>query len=89
VIAFALIALVLRESTVAVEERRRLRQQGGGFDLVGFVLVATFLGALEIALDDDWFASSFIVKVAVVCALAFVLMIPWEITRRNPLLMCG
>jgi hypothetical protein len=51
-------------------------------------LVATFLGALEIVLDralnDDWFASSFIVEVAVVCALAFVLMIPWEATRRNP-----
>jgi DHA2 family multidrug resistance protein len=88
VIALALIALILRESEAAVEERRRLRQQGGGFDLVGFVLVATFLGTLEIvldrALDDDWFASSFIVKVAAVCALAFVLMIPWEATRRNP-----
>ena len=35
------------------------------FDLVGFVLVATFLGALEIMLDrgleDDWFGSTFIV----------------------------
>jgi MFS transporter, DHA2 family, multidrug resistance protein len=52
------------------------------------VLVATFLGALEIMLDrgleDDWFASSFIVAVALVCALAFVFMIPWEISRRNP-----
>jgi hypothetical protein len=51
-------------------------------------LVATFLGALEIVLDralnDDRFASSFIVEVAVVCALASVLMIPWEATRRNP-----
>src|SRR5580693_4951296 len=51
-------------------------------------LVATFLGALEIVLDralnDDRFASSFIVEVAVVCTLASVLMIPWEATRRNP-----
>ena len=65
-------------------------RQRGGFDLVGFVLVATFLGALEIMLDrgleDDWFASSFIVDVAVVCALAFVLMIPWEMSRRNPMI---
>ncbi len=87
-IAFAAIALVLRESAAAAEERKRLRQQGGGFDLVGFVLVATFLGTLEVvldrALDDDWFASSFIVEFAVVCGLAFVLMIPWELTRRNP-----
>jgi DHA2 family multidrug resistance protein len=89
-LAFALIALILRESRAAVEERRRLQQQSGGFDLVGFVLVATFLGALEVMLDrgleDDWFGSAFIVKVAVVCALAFVLMIPWEISRRNPMI---
>ena len=56
--------------------------------LVGFVLVATFLGSPEIVLDrgleDDWFGSSFITTVAIVCALAFVLMIPWEMTRRNP-----
>jgi hypothetical protein len=28
-------------------------------------------------------------RVAVVCALAFVLMIPWEISRRNPGRRCG
>ena len=63
-------------------------RQGIRFDLVGFVLAATFLGALEIALDrgleDDWFGSTFIVAVTAVCAVAFVLIIPWEISRRNP-----
>jgi MFS transporter, DHA2 family, multidrug resistance protein len=89
VVAFALIALILRESAAAVEERTRFRQQAGGFDVVGLVLVSTFLGALEIVLDrgleDDWFASSFITAVAIVCALAFVLMIPWEVSCRNPM----
>ena len=89
-LAFALIALVLRKNEAAVAERRRLRQQGSGFDLVGLVLVSTFLGALEIVLDrgleDDWFASSFITTVAIVCALAFVLMIPWEVSRRSPMI---
>jgi DHA2 family multidrug resistance protein len=88
--AMALIALNLRESAAVAAERRRLQQQGGGFDVVGFVLVATFLGALEVmldrGLDDDWFGSPFIVKVAAVCALAFVLMIPWEMTRRDPVI---
>ena len=83
----ALIALVVRDSEAAVEEQRKWRRQKDGFDVVGFVLVATFLGALEVVLDrgleDDWFASSFITTVAIVCALAFVLMIPWEMTRRN------
>ena len=87
-LAMALIAFILRERSDAVEERRRLKQQGIRFDIVGFVLVATFLGSLEFVLDrgleDDWFGSSFIVTFAIICGLAFVLMIPWEITRKNP-----
>jgi MFS transporter, DHA2 family, multidrug resistance protein len=88
--AIALISLLVRESPAAIEERRRLKRQGIRFDTVGFLLVATFLGALEIVLDrgqeDDWFGSSFIVTFAVVCGVAFVLMIPWEASRRNPIL---
>ena len=49
-------------------------RQKSGFDFLGFVLVATFLGTLEIVLDrgleDDWFGSSFSTTVASVCALA-------------------
>ena len=86
-VALGAIGTLLRESKGALAERQRFLQQGRGFDLIGFVLVATFLGALEIALDrgleDDWFASSFIVVVVTVCALAFVLMIPWELSRRS------
>jgi DHA2 family multidrug resistance protein len=88
VIAFAMIAAILPPPKDVAEQRKRL-QERGGFDLVGFVLVATFLGALEIVLvrglEDGWFASSFITTVAVVCALAFVWMIPWELSRRNPM----
>jgi MFS transporter, DHA2 family, multidrug resistance protein len=89
-VTIALIAMILHESEAAVAERRRSDQQGTRFDFVGFVLIATFLGALEIALDrgleDDWFGSTFIVGVSASCALAFLLMIPWEISRRNPLI---
>jgi MFS transporter, DHA2 family, multidrug resistance protein len=80
--AMAAIALVLREPRVAhaVGQSR--------FDVVGFILIATFLGALEVVLDrgleDDWFGSSFIVTFAMICGLAFVLMIPWELNHRNP-----
>jgi DHA2 family multidrug resistance protein len=87
--AIALIAMILPRSGSVAEERRRLREQGG-FDLVGFVLVATFLASLEIMLDrgleDDWFGSNFIIAAATVCALAFVLMVPWEVSRRNPMI---
>jgi DHA2 family multidrug resistance protein len=85
VIAMALIAVVLTETPKA-----RAQQQGIRFDVVGFMLVATFLGALEVVLDrgleDDWFGSSFIITFTVICALAFVLMIPWGLTRANPII---
>jgi DHA2 family multidrug resistance protein len=90
VLAIAVIALLLRDSAAVDEERRRRLMEAGGFDVVGFALVATFLGGLEIVLDrglvDDWFSSSFIVAFAVISAIAFVLMIPWEISRRNPMI---
>jgi MFS transporter, DHA2 family, multidrug resistance protein len=87
VIAMALIWLLLQESQTA---RAEAQQQGNRFDLVGFVLVATFLGALEVVLDrgleDDWFGSRFIVTFTAICVLAFVLMIPWELSRRHPII---
>ncbi len=88
IIAMGLITLIVRDSTAAVEEHRKWLQQKGGFDAIGFVLAATFLGALELVLDrgleDDWFSSSFITAAASVCGFAFVLMIPWEMTRLDP-----
>lgn len=80
----AAIAMILREPSSAAAQRRPT----GGFDLIGFALVGTFLGALELVLDrgleDDWFASPFIVQAAAASALAFALMVPWEIRRRHP-----
>ena len=85
VFAMAMISLVLHEPKGV-----RAPSQSNNFDLIGFLLVATFLGALEVVLDrgleDDWFSSSFIITFAVISALAFVLMIPWELTRRNPVI---
>ncbi|MCA6126008.1 DHA2 family efflux MFS transporter permease subunit [Bradyrhizobium sp. WSM 1704] len=82
--AIALIAAVLPAKKEAPN------RQDTGFDIIGFMLVATFLGAVEVMLDrgleDDWFASPFIVTFAVICGSAFVLMIPWEMTRRNPMI---
>ncbi len=86
VFAMAMIALVLREPKTARAESQS--QQGNKFDVVGFILIATFLGALEVVLDrgleDDWFGSPFIVTFATICGLAFVLMIPWEMGHRHP-----
>jgi DHA2 family multidrug resistance protein len=84
-IAIGLISAILHERT-----ERRPQQQENRFDAIGFMLIATFLGALEVVLDrgleDDWFGSPFIVTFTVICAVAFVLMIPWGLTRRNPII---
>ncbi len=86
--ALGLMHVLLEDPPGALAERKRLRAQGVRFDLVGFVLVATFLGALEVVLDEgqrkDWFGSDFIIVFAVISAVAFVAMIPWELTRKNP-----
>src|SRR6202023_3980674 len=37
-------------------------------------------------LEDDWFGSPFIVTFATISGLAFVLMIPWGLTRANPII---
>ncbi|TWB94695.1 DHA2 family multidrug resistance protein [Bradyrhizobium macuxiense] len=84
--AIALIAAVLQEPAKA----KGTQPQDNTFDFIGFALVATFLGALEVMLDrgleDDWFASPFIITSAAICTIAFVLMIPWEMSRRNPMI---
>src|SRR6202022_2358224 len=59
VLAMALIAVLL-----SAPKRQPSQYQGHGFDVIGFILVATFLGALEVILDrgleDVWFTSHFI-----------------------------
>jgi MFS transporter, DHA2 family, multidrug resistance protein len=86
--AIALVSMILSDSKADLRQRRQIQQGGASFDGVGFVLVATFLGALEVVLDrgqeDDWFGSNFIIAFAIICGSAFVLMIPWEMTRKNP-----
>jgi DHA2 family multidrug resistance protein len=53
------------------------------------MLVALFLGCLEIVLDkgqeDDWFQSNFIVIFAIVSAISFAIFIPWEMARKDPI----
>jgi DHA2 family multidrug resistance protein len=88
VLAMAAISIILPEPATA--RAKGETQQAHRFDVIGFMLVATFLGALEVVLDrgleDDWFASPFIVTFAVISAFAFVLMIPWGLTRENPII---
>lgn len=51
-IALGLMHVLLEDPPGAAAERSRLRRAGVRFDLVGFLLVATFLGSLEVVLDE-------------------------------------
>jgi DHA2 family multidrug resistance protein len=88
VIALLLMGWLLQDSKAAIEERERLKKEGVRFDVVGFLLVATFLGSLEVVLDEglreDWFDSTLIVVFTTIGAAAFVLMFPWLLTKKNP-----
>ncbi len=90
IFAFALVYALLKETPKMRSMREEFRRKGVRFDLVGFLLVATFLGSLELVLDrgqtDDWFGSGFIVAMTGICVLAFLLAIPWILTRANPII---
>jgi MFS transporter, DHA2 family, multidrug resistance protein len=90
IVCVAAIYFILPSSPERKKERQKLWAKGPDFDLVGFVLVATFLGALEVVLDrgqiDDWFGSPFIVTFAAISATAVLLFIPWELNRERPLI---
>jgi DHA2 family multidrug resistance protein len=58
-------------------------------DFIGLVLLAIWVGALQIMLDNgqnqDWFASSWIVALLAVAILGFVVFVIWELTDAHPI----
>jgi DHA2 family multidrug resistance protein len=89
-VLFALIYIFIREEPRARRDRLETSRRAAPFDVVGFLLVATFLGALEVVLDkgqeDDWFGSSFIVVFASLSASALLLFTPWALLKKDPVI---
>ena len=60
-------------------------------DFVGLVLLALWVGALQIMLDNgqnqDWFASPGITGLLAVAVLGFVVFVIWELTDDHPIVM--
>lgn len=84
-----LVNIYVAEPKKLIEERHHnLKPKGLHFDAIGFALVALFLGCLEVTLDrgqrDDWFSSSLITSTAVICVLAAVAFVPWELRACDP-----
>ena len=86
--AFALVYFLVSEPAELEKKRAEMRKKGIRFDFVGFLLVATFLGSLEMVLDrgqiEDWFDSGFIIVASMICAAALITAIPWLLTKSNP-----
>jgi DHA2 family multidrug resistance protein len=89
-ILFVLTYLFILETPKARADRIETGRRAPPFDLVGFLLVATFLGSLEVVLDkgqeDDWFGSAFIVVFATVSLCALLLFVPWALLKKNPII---
>ena len=84
-----LVSLFVEEPPALKKRRKELLQKGLRVDFVGFALIALFLGCLEVTLDrgqrEDWFSSPMIVTTAILSIVGLVVLIPWELTRREPI----
>ncbi len=69
---------------------RKTLANGLKIDYVGFGLLATGLGALEVVLDEgqreDWLASHFIIAFGTVMLVCLVAVVFWELRQREPVI---
>ncbi len=69
-------------------EQARMKKEGFSIDWLGILLIAVGIGSLEIVLDEgnreDWFESSFIIRFAIIGAIALIVGITWEFYQKNP-----
>ncbi|TPN46247.1 DHA2 family efflux MFS transporter permease subunit, partial [Mesorhizobium sp. B1-1-4] len=89
IMSLALVQWLLVEPDVLERERQERLKDGLKIDWIGFIFVVLALGSLEIFLDEgqrnDWFASGFITTFAVISAVSFFFLIPWEFRHRDPI----
>lgn len=58
-------------------------------DVVGLVLLITWIGSLQIMLDigreHDWFADTTVIVLGLVAAIGFLAFVIWELTEEHPI----
>ncbi|WP_026870582.1 DHA2 family efflux MFS transporter permease subunit [Inquilinus limosus] len=88
-VSLVLVQWLLVEPETLKRERRRALAGGLRVDWVGLVLVALWLGCLEVMLDkgqrEDWFESGFITAFAGISLVSLLLLVPWELSRKDPI----
>lgn len=89
-ISLLLVGTLVSEPSGAEEERAELLRAGLRVDYIGFALVAIGLGSLEFVLDEgqrnDWFGSTMILSFALISAFCLLALIPWELSRDDPII---
>jgi DHA2 family multidrug resistance protein len=89
ILSLVLVTLFVDEPKALKRQTEKTRRGGIRVDYVGFILVALFLGCLEITLDrgqrEDWFSSGLILVTTLISGLSFLVFIPWELTRSDPI----
>jgi DHA2 family multidrug resistance protein len=89
ILSLFLVQTFLCEPDVLTKERKQ-KLKTGKVDYVGFALVALGLGCLELTLDrgerDDWFGSGFITAAAIISGLSLILLVMWELSRKDPII---
>jgi len=71
-----------------VRARNATRKRGLNLDFMGLLLIATFLGPLQIMLDRgeeaDWFQSHLILALGIVSAASMLALVWWEWIHKRP-----
>lgn len=74
--------------TWAIYRRRETATARAPIDKIGLGLLVICVGAMQILLDKgknlDWFNSTFIVTLAIVSVVGFIVFIIWELTDEHP-----
>lgn len=75
------VGILLRESETPIAKLP--------IDLVGLALLVVWVGAFQMMLDlgreEDWFASTEIVTLAIISAVSFGVFLIWELTEAHPI----
>jgi MFS transporter, DHA2 family, multidrug resistance protein len=89
ILSLILVQWLVVEPDVLERERAERLARGLKIDWVGFTLIVSTFGCLEYVLDrgqiDDWFHSTLIVTFATIAACSFIFLVPWELTRDDPI----
>jgi MFS transporter, DHA2 family, multidrug resistance protein len=89
ILSLVLVSWLVTEPEILERERRERLAHGLRVDWIGFALVALWLGCLEVVLDkgerEDWFSSDFIITFFTLSMVGFVLFLPWELSRDDPI----